>query len=98
MRAFFSNAPVIILDEPSSALDPEAEDEIFRSFKKLCENKSGVLISHRLSSSILVDKIILLENGKLIESGTHDSLIEKNGRYAELYRMQADKYNTAGEA
>lgn len=97
-RAFFSDAPVIILDEPSSALDPEAEDEIFRSFKKLCEDKSGILISHRLSSSILVDKIILLENGKLIESGTHNELVEKNGRYAELYRMQADKYKTAGEA
>ena len=97
-RAFFSNSPVIILDEPSSALDPEAEDEIFRSFKKLCEDKSGILISHRLSSSILVDKIILLENGKLIESGTHNELVEKNGRYAELYRMQADKYKTAGEA
>lgn len=96
-RAFFSNAPIIILDEPSSALDPEAEDEIFRSFKRLCDNKSGILISHRLSSSILVDKIILLENGNLIESGTHDELIEKNGRYAELYRMQADKYKTAGE-
>ena len=97
-RAFFSDAPVIILDEPSSALDPEAEDEIFCSFKRLCENKSGILISHRLSSSILVDKIILLENGKLIESGTHNELVEKNGRYAELYRMQADKYKTAGEA
>ena len=97
-RAFFSNSPVIILDEPSSALDPEAEDEIFRSFKKLCEDKSGILISHRLSSSILVDKIILLENGKLIESGTHNELVEKNGRYAELYRKQADKYKTAGEA
>ena len=96
-RAFFSNAPVIILDEPSSALDPEAEDEIFRSFKKLCVNKSGILISHRLSSSILVDKIILLENGNLIESGTHDTLIEKNGRYAELYRLQADKYKTVGK-
>lgn len=96
-RAFFSNAPVIILDEPSSALDPEAEDEIFRSFKKLCVNKSGILISHRLSSSILVDKIILLENGNLIESGTHDTLIENNGRYAELYRLQADKYKTVGK-
>ena len=96
-RAFFSDAPVIILDEPSSALDPEAEEDIFRSFKKLCENKSGILISHRLSSSILVDKIILLENGNLLESGTHDELIEKNGRYAELYRMQADKYKRTEE-
>ncbi len=96
-RAFFSNAPVIILDEPSSALDPEAEDEIFRSFKKLCQNKSGILISHRLSSSILVDKILLLENGKLMESGTHDELLAKNGRYAKLYQMQAEKYKVERE-
>ena len=96
-RAYFSNAPVIILDEPSSALDPEAEDEVFRSFKKLGEHRSGILISHRLSSSILVDKIILLENGVIMEIGTHDELIRKNGRYAELYKMQADKYKTEKE-
>lgn len=96
-RAFFSDAPVIILDEPSSALDPEAEDEIFRSFKKLCENKSGILISHRLSSSMLVDKIVLIENGELLETGTHEELIAKNGRYAELYKMQAEKYKAGKE-
>ncbi len=91
-RAFFSNAPIIILDEPSSALDPEAEDEIFRSFKKLCKNRSGILVSHRLSSTMLVDKIILIENGELLEMGSHHKLMELGGRYAELYHMQADKY------
>ena len=96
--AFFSLTPVSNPHLTFSALGPESEDEIFRLFKKLCEEKSGILISHRLSSSILVDKIILLENGNLIDSGTHDALIEKNGRYAELYRMQADKYKTAGKA
>ncbi len=96
-RAFFSDAPVIILDEPSSALDPEAEDEIFRSFRNLCENKSGILISHRLSSSMLVDEILLIENGALIEMGTHEELIENNGRYAELYKMQAEKYKAGKE-
>lgn len=97
-RAFFSNAPVIILDEPSSALDPEAEDEIFRSFKKLCENRSGILVSHRLSSTMLVDKIVLIENGELLEMGSHRELMDLGGRYAELYHMQADKYACGKEA
>lgn len=96
-RAFFSDAPIIILDEPSSALDPQAEDEIFGSFKTLCENKSGILISHRLSGTMLVDKIVLIENGKLLECGTHHELMNRNGRYAELYNMQASKYISGKE-
>ena len=91
-RTFFRNAGIIILDEPSSALDPEAEDRIFSSFKKICEDRSGILISHRLSSVMLVDKIAVIENGTVIESGTHDELMEKDGRYAELYRTQSERY------
>ena len=91
-RAFFRDAGVVILDEPSSALDPEAEDHIFASFKKLCKDRSGILISHRLSSVMMVDEIVIIENGTVIESGTHHDLIEMNGRYAELYHMQAEKY------
>ncbi len=91
-RTFFRDSGVVILDEPSAALDPEAEDHIFSSFKKLCQDRSGILISHRLSSVMLVDEIIMVEDGQVIENGTHDELIKKNGRYAELYRMQAEKY------
>ena len=91
-RAFFRNAGFVILDEPSSALDPEAEDYIFTSFRKLCRDKGGLLISHRLSSIMMVDEILLLDNGTLREHGTHEQLMRKNGMYAEMYRMQAEKY------
>ena len=92
-RAFFKNAPFVILDEPSSALDPIAEDHIFGSFSKLCGEKSGILISHRLSNIIMVDKIIYLESGSLLECGTHKDLMALKGRYAEMYHLQADKYD-----
>lgn len=91
-RAFFKNSRFIILDEPSSALDPEAEDYILSSFKLLCEDKGGLIISHRLSSIMMVDKILVVEDGKLIEVGTHNELIMQNGKYAKMYNMQAEKY------
>ncbi len=91
-RAFFRQSQFIILDEPSSALDPEAEDYIFSSFKQLCQDKGGILVSHRLSSIMMVDEIVLLDNGIAIEFGTHEELMHKNGKYAEMYRIQAEKY------
>ncbi len=93
-RAFFRNAPFVVLDEPSSALDPIAEDRIFKSFSKLCGEKSGILISHRLSNIMMVNKIIYIESGVLTECGTHEELMALNGRYAEMYHLQADKYHT----
>ncbi len=93
-RAFFRNAPFIILDEPSSALDPKAESQIFNSFSELCGSKSGLLISHRLSSIMLVDKIVFLEDGQIKEAGTHDELMKQNGTYAQMYNLQAEKYRT----
>jgi len=91
-RAFFRNSQFVILDEPSSALDPEAEDYIFSSFKQLCKDKGGILITHRLSGIMMVDEIVLLDKGTIIESGTHTDLMNKNGSYAEMYRLQAKKY------
>ena len=91
-RAFFRNSRFVILDEPSSALDPEAEDYIFSSFMRLCRDNGGILVSHRLSSIIMVDEIILFDRGTVLESGTHTELMKKNGKYAEIYRMQAEKY------
>jgi ATP-binding cassette subfamily B protein len=93
-RAFFRDAPFIIRDEPSSALDPKAESQIFNSFSDLCGNKSGLLISHRLSSIMIVDKIIFLENGQIKETGTHAELMEQNATYAQMYKLQAEKYKT----
>ena len=98
-RAFFRDSDIIILDEPSSALDPEAEEYIFSSFKTLCKEKGGILISHRLSTITMVDEILLLDNGTIIETGTHEDLIKLNGKYAEMYFLQAQKYtssNTSG--
>ncbi len=95
-RAFFRDSKFIILDEPSSALDPEAEDHIFSSFKKICKGRGGILISHRLSSIMMVDEVVLLKDGRVIEKGSHAELMEKGGEYADLYNMQAEKYIGAG--
>ncbi len=91
-RAFYKDAPAIILDEPSSALDAAAEDHIFTKFMELCRNKTAFLISHRLSAVSMADKIALIENGELIEFGTHDELMKAGKRYSELYNMQAQAY------
>lgn len=94
-RTFFKEADIMVLDEPSSALDPEAEDYIFTSFQKMSKNKSGIIISHRLSGIVMADKILVLEQGTIVEQGTHKELMELNGRYAVLYNLQAEKYKGA---
>lgn len=91
-RAFFRDSKFLVLDEPSSALDPKAEDYILSSFEKLCKNKGGILISHRLSSVMAADEIVLMENGSVCETGTHEELMKLNGRYAKMYSLQAKKY------
>lgn len=91
-RAFFRDAPVVLLDEPSAALDPIAEYEIFENFKHISKDKSAVLISHRLSSITLCNKILVLENGRIVEQGSHSELIKKQGKYAYLFGLQASKY------
>lgn len=91
-RAFAKNAQIVILDEPSSALDPVAEYKMYENMLKACENRSVVFISHRLSSATLADTIYLLENGKVIEKGSHEALMTLNGKYAEMFRIQAENY------
>lgn len=91
-RTFFRNSDIIILDEPSSALDPEAEDFIFKKFVELFSDKGGILVSHRLSSVKMVDKVIMIEKGSLLDAGTHSELMNRCEKYAMLYNMQADKY------
>ena len=82
----------VILDEPSSALDPIAEYEMYQTMDKACENCGMIFISHRLSSAVMADRIYLLENGEVLEVGTHKELMERNGRYAEMFRRQAENY------
>jgi ATP-binding cassette subfamily B protein len=91
-RAYMRDAQLLILDEPTAALDARAEHEVFEQFAKLTEGKSAVLISHRFSTVRMADRILVLNNGELIEHGTHDELLAENGRYAELFRLQAKGY------
>ena len=91
-RALYKDAPFVILDEPTAALDPLAEAEIYENFNELVGDKTSIYISHRMSSCRFCDKIVVLEHGGIAESGTHDELIKLNGRYCELYNAQAKYY------
>jgi len=91
-RVFYKPANLIILDEPSSALDPIAEYHMNRSMKMATNEKSVVFISHRLSTTKEADKIFMLDSGKIIEEGTHEELLSKEGKYTEMWKAQASKY------
>ena len=91
-RAFMRNAPILILDEPTSALDAQAEYDIFIRFRALTRNKTTLFISHRFSTVRLADRIFVIEQGHVLESGSHDELMVLNGRYAELFQLQAAAY------
>lgn len=91
-RAFFRNAPVLILDEPTSAIDAKAENQIFTTVEKLSRDKTVIIISHRFSTVRNADRIIVLDQGKVIESGTHQDLIQQKGHYAKLFSLQAKGY------
>jgi ATP-binding cassette, subfamily B, bacterial len=91
-RAYMRDAQILVLDEPTASLDARAEYEVFRSFAELTEGRMAVLISHRFSTVRMVDRIVVLENGKIAEEGSHDQLIALGGRYAELFELQAASY------
>ncbi len=91
-RAFMRDAQILILDEPTSALDAEAENDLFARIKQLAQGRMAIFISHRFSTTRRADRILVLENAKLIEQGTHAELMELNGRYAELFNLQAESY------
>lgn len=91
-RVFEKKCNIAILDEPSSALDPVSEYEINQSMLGVANDKTVIFISHRLSTTVMADKIYMLEKGSIIEEGSHAELMEKGGKYAEMFNMQAEKY------
>lgn len=96
-RCIYKDAPFLILDEPTSALDPLAESEVYESYDQMAEKKTSIFISHRLASTRFCDKILFLENGSIIEEGTHEELMQLGGRYAHIYDVQSHYYKADGE-
>ena len=94
-RALYKDASFVILDEPTAALDPIAEAGIYENFDSLVGEKTAVYISHRMSSCKFCDRIVVLDQGEIVEEGTHEELLEQNGIYAKLYQTQAEYYVTA---
>ena len=91
-RALFRDAPILILDEPSSALDADTEYDIFNRFREIVKDRTSILISHRFTNVSLADKIIVLNKGTVVESGTHDELMEKKGTYFTMFTKQSSRF------
>lgn len=91
-RSYFRNAQVLVLDEPTAALDPKAELAVFQEFRRLAEGKTAIFVSHRMASARIADRIMVLKQGRLIESGHHDELVKTEGEYARMFAMQSHWY------
>ena len=96
-RAFYKSSEILILDEPTAALDALTEQEIFNQFRELSRGKITVFVSHRLSSAVDADKIVVLEYGKVVEIGTHEELMHLGGKYHTLFTTQASRYQSQSE-
>jgi ATP-binding cassette subfamily B protein len=96
-RLFYRQAEIVVLDEPSAALDPLAEADLFRRFRELIEGRAAVLISHRFSTVQMADCIYVLERGRIVERGSHAELLARNGQYARMYLAQAQNYRASIE-
>lgn len=95
-RALYKNAKINILDEPTAALDAIAESKVYKKYNKMSENKTSIFISHRLASTKFCNRIILMEDGKILEEGTHTELLNKSGRYKEMFDVQSRYYKDGG--
>lgn len=91
-RALYKNAPIMILDEPTAALDPIAESEVYDHYNQYSQGKTAIFISHRLASTKFSDRIVLLEDGQIAEMGTHEELMRVGRTYAEMFNIQSSYY------
>lgn len=91
-RALYKDAPIMILDEPTAALDPLAESEMYEKYSELSANKTSLFISHRLASTKFCDRVLFMESGQIVEDGTHESLLEAGGNYAKMFEIQSHYY------
>ena len=91
-KAIYKNAPVLILDEPTAALDPIAEGELYKKYNEITKDKISFFISHRLSSTVFCDRILFISNGRITESGTHEELMALKGAYYRMYQSQSYYY------
>lgn len=96
-KAMYKDGPVLILDEPTSALDPIAESRIYEEYNQMASNKTAVFISHRLASTKFCDRILFLDGGRIVEEGNHDQLMEKGGKYREIFDIQSHYYKESKE-
>ena len=92
-RAFLRESQLIIMDEPTSSLDPRAEDEVFKKLHQLVADRTAKIISHRLSTVRMADCIYFLKNGRILKKGNHEKLMAINNEYAQLFRTQSQYYN-----
>ena len=91
-RAIYKDAPILVLDEPTAALDPIAESKLYLQYNELTERKTSIFISHRLASTYFCDRILFLEKGKIAEMGSHEELMNQNGSYAQMFEIQSSYY------
>ncbi len=97
-RCIYKDAPILVLDEPTAALDPIAESDMYQEYNKITKNKSALFISHRLASTKFCDRILFIEQGQILEDGTHEELLQADGKYAEMFAIQSEYYKEGGEA
>ena len=95
-RALYKNGPILVLDEPTAALDPIAENDIYQKYSDMTAGKTSVFISHRLASTRFCDRILFIADGGIAEEGTHKELLAKGGAYAELFAVQSRYYQEGG--
>ncbi len=96
-RALYKDAPTVILDEPAAALDPIAESEMYEKYDAMLQAKTGIFISHRLSSTRFCDRILFMEKGRIVEEGDHEYLMKQDGAYARMFALQARYYRKKRE-